>query len=178
MSSIKTIASPDASLPAWEVFTEVMEHHGYLFRESAGGSYNCRNISGSDKKSLHAYAIAVDLNPSVNPFGSPLRHDYPSAFIADIEAIRFDGSKAFQWGGRWNTPDAMHWQIDLPPAKIGGVPNQPGDENVEEVVKGIQRSLNASGYGTLVVDGEWGPKTEQAHRFAACPSRNSAWKRR
>jgi len=137
-----------------------MEAHGYLFRESAGGSYNCRNISGSSNRSLHAYAIAVDLNPSVNPFGSPLRHDYPAAFITDVEAIRFGGKQAFTWGGRWNTPDAMHWQLDLPPSAYGG---QSGGDDVKDVVKGIQRSLAAAGYDPGTIDGVWGPRTERAH---------------
>lgn len=38
-----------------------------------------------------------------------------------------------------------------------------GDEDVEEVVKGIQRSLKAAGFDPGVIDGIWGPKTEAAH---------------
>lgn len=154
----------DASLPAWQAFTEVMVHHNYLFLESAGGTYSCRNISGSNKKSLHAFAIAVDLNPSQNPYGNPLRHNYPAGFVDDVKAIKFDGERAFTWGGDWSTADAMHFQIDLPPAKIGGAPTQPEEENVEEVVKGIQRSLQAAGYNPGAIDGQWGPNTENAHK--------------
>src|SRR5690606_6656530 len=39
---------------AFEVFAEVMAATGYLFRESAGGTYNCRKISGTDQWSLHS----------------------------------------------------------------------------------------------------------------------------
>jgi len=155
----------DRSAPAWRQFAEVMADTGYLFRESAGGTYNCRNISGSSKKSLHAYAIALDLNPSANPYGKPLRHDFPPAFIAGIDAIRVGGARAFTWGGRWSTPDAMHWQLDVPPSAFGNQP-PPGDDEMA-TTEGIQRALNAAGYRgangkVLTVDGIWGSNTEHA----------------
>ncbi len=154
-----------ASAPAWQDFAQIMAEHDYLFLSSAGGTYNCRKISGSDKYSLHAYAVALDLNPNSNPYGSPLRHNYPAAFIADVEAHRSNGVQTFQWGGRWNTPDAMHWQINCEPTDIDGNYQPPlgDDENVEDVVKGIQRSLEAAGYDPGVIDGQWGPNTEAAH---------------
>lgn len=155
----------DRSAPAWREFAEVMADTGYLFRESAGGTYNCRNISGSSKRSLHAYAIAIDLNPSKNPYGAPLRHDYPAAFISGIDSIRVGGARAFTWGGRWSTPDAMHWQLDVPPSAFGNQP-PPGDDDMA-TTEGIQRSLNAGGYRgangkPLTVDGVWGSNTEYA----------------
>lgn len=40
-----------------------------------------------------------------------------------------------------------------------------GLDNMAKAVEGIQRNLNAGGYADppLVVDGDWGPKTEAAH---------------
>lgn len=105
--------------PAFEAFASIMRKHGYLFRDSSGGTYNCRKISGTDTWSLHAYALAIDLNPTVNKYGSPLRHDYPAEFIEDVENLEtVSGASVFQWGGRWGTPDAMHWQIDCSPADL------------------------------------------------------------
>lgn len=105
--------------PAFVAFADLMQKHGYLFRDTSGGTYNCRKISGTDVWSLHAYALAIDLNPTVNRYGSPLRHDYPVEFIADVEALEtVSGASVFQWGGRWGTPDAMHWQIDCSPADL------------------------------------------------------------
>ena len=108
------------SVPAWEFFAEVMTEHNYLFRESAGGTYNCRRINNDPDKpwSLHAYGVALDLNPSKNPYGSPLRYDYSDEFIADIEAHRSGMFQTFQWGGRWSTPDSMHWQVNVKPSEI------------------------------------------------------------
>lgn len=108
----------DESAPVWEDFAAIMVKHNYLFLESAGGTYNCRKIAGSDKWSLHAYGVALDLNPRKNPFGSPLRHNYPQAFIDDVLAHRSSGHQTFMWGGTWSTPDAMHWQLNVPPGDI------------------------------------------------------------
>lgn len=150
--------------PAWEHFSDIMSEHGYLFRESAGGTYNCRKIAGTDLYSLHSYGTALDLNPSKNPYGKPLRHNYPQAFITDVLALNAtDGTPLFRWGGLWNTPDAMHWEVNCRPSAI---PPYEGD-NVEELVKALQTALNAGGFKgangqSLVVDGLLGPNTQHA----------------
>jgi hypothetical protein len=79
--------------------------------------------------SLHAYGIALDLNPSANPQKSPLTHDYPATFITRMEGIRASGKQALTWGGRWTstTPDAMHWQIDVSPKDCANVEWDGGD---------------------------------------------------
>lgn len=125
----------DAAQPAFARFTDLMEKHGYLFRESAGGTYNCRNVklpSGATSvKSIHAYALAVDLNPSKNPYRKPLTHDYPAEFIADVEALRCaNGRPVFQWGGRWGTPDAMHWQIACTPDEVRTIVSEEEEEEM------------------------------------------------
>ena len=118
------VAAP--TVPVWEAFTQLMSASGYLFRESAGGTYSCRKISGSDSYSLHSYGLAVDLNPSKNPQGSPQRDDYPEGFVESAEAISCgNGAQCLSWGGRWDNPDSMHWQINCSPADIAtGVESQ------------------------------------------------------
>lgn len=110
----------DASANAWQVFTDLMVKHDYMFISSAGGTYNCRNIGGTNVRSLHAYAIAVDLNPDVNKYKTP-DHNYPQAFIDDVEAVETNNGKTvFAWGGRWSTAfiDTMHWQINCAPEDL------------------------------------------------------------
>lgn len=154
----------EQAAPAWERFSDLMTEHVYLFRELAGGTYNCRPIAGTSVYSLHSYGTAIDLNPSKNPNGKPLRHDYPQAFIADVLALdALDGTPLFRWGGVWATPDSMHWEINCPPSAI---PPYQGD-NVEELIKGIQIALNAGGFKganglALTVDGVWGANTQFA----------------
>jgi hypothetical protein len=166
------IAKPTKA--AFEALAGIMRKHRYYFRETAGGTYNCRYIGGTTTWSLHAYAIALDLNPSKNKFGQ-CGTDMPQAFVNDVLALRTgNGKQAFTWGGNWrpcSSADPMHFQIDVSPADaatgIQGQQPPPGDDDVEEVVKGIQRSLNAAGFKganglVLTVDGIWGTNTEYA----------------
>jgi hypothetical protein len=101
------------SAPIWSAVSQIMSSEPYLFRETAGGTYNCR------PPSLHAYALALDLNPSKNPMKPPpLVYDYPESFITRMEGITANGHQALTWGGRWpasNPPDTMHWQVNVPP---------------------------------------------------------------
>lgn len=100
------------TVPAWQTFAEVMAFHDYLFRESAGGTFNPRPIKGTDDWSLHAYGLAIDLNPSANPQGTQTT-DMPKVFRDSIESITAGGRRVFQWGGDWSgeQSDPMHWQV-------------------------------------------------------------------
>lgn len=71
----------------------------------AGGCYNPRFNRGGDpgySLSRHAWGIAIDLNPSSNPYGS-----VPTLPLAVVEVFRRWG---FSWGGTWSTPDGMHFE--------------------------------------------------------------------
>lgn len=110
------------SIPIWAAVSQIMATEPYYSRESAGGTYNCR-LSSNGRWSLHAYGLALDLNPRANPQRRPLTYDYPSTFIERMEGIRANGKTAIAWGGRWTTvaPDAMHWQINVAPADCRNV---------------------------------------------------------
>jgi hypothetical protein len=67
------------------------------------GCYAPRRIPGSGTLSLHAWGLAVDLNASRNPQGSPPHQD--RRLVAIMER------HGFSWGGRWPTvPDGMHFE--------------------------------------------------------------------
>jgi hypothetical protein len=55
--------------------------------------------------SLHAYGLAVDINPETNPMRSPLTTDMPVELILAFE------EQGFTWGARFPTPDPMHFQF-------------------------------------------------------------------
>jgi len=57
-----------------------------------------------DLLSLHSYGIAFDLNPDRNPMRAPMVTDIPAAYLDDAEAC------GWYWGGRFPTPDPMHFQ--------------------------------------------------------------------
>lgn len=140
------VAAP--TVPAWEAFSTLMQRHNYGFRESAGGTYNCRQIAGSSSYSLHSYGLAVDLNPSKNPHRVPLTTDIPKPFRDDVNKIAtVSGRQVFQWGGEWSKPDAMHFQIGATPTELATgliVPDDPGeidmpltDDDVQRIAKAV-----------------------------------------
>lgn len=115
----------DKSKPIWEAVAQIMRSEPYLFLESAGGTYNCR------PPSLHSYGLAIDINPSENPFKNPPTHNYPPTFIERMEGIKANGKQAIMWGGRFpadNPPDTMHWQINVAPADCKNVTWDQGDD--------------------------------------------------
>ncbi len=155
---------PD-TFEAFTAYVAVMRHFGVMMTGS-GGVNHCRNIGNGDWPSLHAYLCAVDLTSGKT-----------REFRAAINAMRaISGARLF----RTLSGDTMHDQVDCSPtalasgvdwATVAGnvtVPPPTNGDDVEEVVKGIQRSLNNSNYRgangrALTVDGVWGPNTEFAH---------------
>jgi hypothetical protein len=74
------------------------------------GCYAPRRIPSSGSLSLHAWGLAVDVNASRNPQGSPPDQDR--------RLVRIMERHGFSWGGRWPTvPDGMHFEYhgDGPP---------------------------------------------------------------
>lgn len=75
----------------------------------AGGCYNPRLIRGGDKGgavSRHTWGIAIDINPSDNPYGGSVEMDERIA-----EIFRKWG---FAWGGGWRYPDGGHFEWSHP----------------------------------------------------------------
>jgi hypothetical protein len=61
-------------------------------------------VVGWPSLSMHAVAAAVDINANTNPMRKPLTTDMPPEFIEAWESV------GWTWGGRFPTPDPMHWQ--------------------------------------------------------------------
>lgn len=82
------------------------------------GCYNCRHIGNDSSRpwSNHSWAFPVDIRWSTNgyglPGGSSELWQEAKAFITWCERT------GIFWGGRWNTPDPMHFEIGLTPAEI------------------------------------------------------------
>jgi hypothetical protein len=130
---------------AWEALAAVMAHHGYHIRTQDTDSYNCREITGGNGKSLHSFGIALDVNWTTNPFidhagnrqvrfsNKPTQEerardvrlgradtDMTPEMIADIEAIKTKaGVQIFEWGGSWpSRKDCMHFELDVSPDEL------------------------------------------------------------
>jgi hypothetical protein len=124
--------------PAYEALDACLKHWGY--KPGAGtGAANCRQITPpASGWSLHAFfaklgsfkfwngfkmgamALAVDINPSQNPFGKTLITDMHPGMIRDICAVRTNsGHQVWQWGGFFKPyHDAMHDQICCTPDQL------------------------------------------------------------
>ncbi len=74
-----------------------------------GGTFNPRNIAGTDRPSAHSYGIAIDLDGALSDYwrwqkGGAWRNRIPQAIVDAFEA------EGFIWGGRWYHFDTMHFE--------------------------------------------------------------------
>lgn len=88
-------------------FLNALTRTGYKIHSL--GSYANRNIAGTSQKSLHAYGLAIDINPSENPVtwnGVPITNLPPG--VGALAA-----KYGLKWGGAWqgSKTDAMHFSI-------------------------------------------------------------------
>jgi hypothetical protein len=91
-------------------------------------SFNHRTVAGSSALSLHAYGVAIDLNPVQNPFirrsgasrsvepaaGAPYvnRKDRRPGMAESVVTV-FATHGFAEWGGRWGNPiDYQHFQVN------------------------------------------------------------------
>ena len=67
-----------------------------------GGTHVYRRKRGTVGLSMHAYGIAIDINPAKNPMGK--KGVMPEWFVAIFKKW------GFTWGGTWKRRDDMHFQ--------------------------------------------------------------------
>jgi hypothetical protein len=76
-----------------------------------GGTFNWRYIAGTSELSMHAWGIAIDIDPSYAHYwrNEPeakrtWKNRIPQAIVDAFEA------EGFIWGGRWYHYDTMHFE--------------------------------------------------------------------
>jgi hypothetical protein len=79
------------------------------FLSALGGTYNDRVIAGTERKSAHAYGVAIDINPKLSDYwrwskGGKWKNQIPQPIVDAFEA------EGFIWGGRWYHFDSMHFE--------------------------------------------------------------------
>ena len=127
-------------IPAFEVWEAIRAVYDYKLTGSDTGFYNCRHMrhDPSAPWSVHAWAMALDVNWLENPAGNKLVTDSPDEMIDDLLAVRtVSGARVFRWGGDWDWDgqstdhsyvDAMHWEVVAHPLDLEtGFTNTPGD---------------------------------------------------
>jgi subtilisin family serine protease len=151
MVTIALLSNPTPVNPvaveAFNALAEALWQTGY--RAHSVWAYSCRDVAQASsgqppRASLHAYGLAVDVDPDWNPHrhnvsgpivfsAEPLQEArerevaagvagtvFTPEQVAAVEAIHtVDGLQVFGWGGRWRTShDAMHFEIRLTPAEL------------------------------------------------------------
>lgn len=67
------------------------------------GCFNIRQKRGAASPSIHSWGLAIDINAAWNPFGKP-----PTM---DKKLVQCFKDAGFDWGGDWQKPDGMHFQL-------------------------------------------------------------------
>jgi Putative peptidoglycan binding domain/D-alanyl-D-alanine carboxypeptidase len=138
-----------------------------------------RLIKGGTQTSNHASGTAIDLNAPNHPLGK--RGTVPANKRAAIAAKA--AQLGLRWGGTYTgRADEMHFEVNVSPARMaaisGAVQRRPGAQKAGgrptvqlgssgRHVRDLQahlKSKHAAIAGHLVVDGEFGPKTNAAVR--------------
>lgn len=98
----------DASVDQGYEFAGAADDWGYAHREVGGRWTDSGFVGGVGVWSMHAYGVAVDVNAADNPRQRTLRTDIPARTVARWE------DHGFYWGGRFKTPDPMHFEYRRP----------------------------------------------------------------
>lgn len=101
-AKLKEVSAELDALPA--------EFDKYLF--PLGGTYNCRTIAGTTRRSAHATASAIDLNPKYSSYWlwSPARKQLNDPNEVPQEIVDIFERHGFIWGGKWFHFDTMHFE--------------------------------------------------------------------
>lgn len=153
---------PTPAVDAYRALELALRSAGY--KPESRWAYNCRLIAGTDKPSLHSAGIAVDIDPDDNPFsaGDPFAGKLGRDQVAAALAIRnAAGARVWSWGGHWDKPDRMHFQLDRGPTAVDvDWRTVPGGENGED---GEQTNLEED---EMVLSK--GAKSPAVKRFQQC----------
>ena len=111
--TITRINGVDKALEAVSRELDELPNDLIKFLKPAGGTYNCRPVAGTNNKSMHAYAAAIDMNSKYSNYwrwssgrkAEPIWHNQ-----IPIQIIRIFERKGFIWGGYWYHYDTMHFE--------------------------------------------------------------------
>ena len=119
---------------------------------SIGGYEDRANVNNPSAKSLHAYGLAVDVNPEQNPNGVNAYGRVGPGVIPSSLAPAIARQFGMIWGGDFTgTPDGMHFEIHVSPGQIGAAvagaaaAPDPGGSGVERWRGTVMQALGITG---------------------------------
>jgi hypothetical protein len=110
---ITTVNGVDKALEAVSRELDRLPSEYFKYLNPISGTYNCRKITGSSARSMHAYGAAIDIRTkysnywrwALNNRGEP---KWQNRIPAQI--VRIFGRHGFIWGGYWYHYDTMHFE--------------------------------------------------------------------
>ena len=77
----------------------------------AAGTYNCRKIAGTNRRSMHSYAAAIDISTAHADYWQwSGGEDAAWKNRIPIEIVEVFERHGFIWGGKWRHFDTMHFE--------------------------------------------------------------------
>lgn len=83
------------------------------YLKPSAGTYNCRPIAGTNNKSMHAFAAAIDINSKYSDYwrwALNNRSERKWQNQIPIQIVRIFEKHGFIWGGYWYHYDTMHFE--------------------------------------------------------------------
>jgi len=90
-------------VPLTKAFTNLIERGIVKELKTWDGCFNPRKKRGGTTASLHSWGVAIDVNAGWNGFGKK-----PTL---STEFVKCFTDAGFDWGGVWDRPDGMHFQL-------------------------------------------------------------------
>lgn len=87
-----------------------------ICRDSDTGTYNCRVIAGTNTYSNHAFGLAIDLDWQENARDGNWESEMRNRGMEVIKQVEKEGF--MRWGGRYSSPDDMHFEVVWTPAQL------------------------------------------------------------
>jgi len=92
-------------------------------RANVTSGFNCRYVDGTERWSNHAFGLAIDINPLINPWarkgnvlpieGTPYAENrdnpIPGMINSGDRVVTIFADSGWSWGGVWQSADYMHF---------------------------------------------------------------------
>ena len=111
--AITTANGVDKALEAVSRELDALSTDFVRYLMPSAGTYNCRDIAGSQVRSMHAYGAAIDLNTKYSNYWRWSSKNADNLIWKNqipIKIVRTFEKYGFIWGGYWYHFDTMHFE--------------------------------------------------------------------